>query len=745
MPHSIRDYYLNTNLTSGNYSSTSTSSSSSAAPTRAYTSSFNTTYSINPSTLPSYSYTNRFLQQHRAATAATPASSASARMSQYPPPQHQHYHSTTSGGPGSGYSSTYTGGGNSDRYNYSYSGHQMSSSGPGASGGTHSKTVCRMDCRYCSAVVCLRGMKAMLLADTTVELYSTDHPPGSVQLIDKDYTTSNCKCKIRDVACRVCGNVIGYHITQPCQQCLRAPNNGHFWMFHTEGVVGQERLSLDLAKLVQELVSFPHQAQHDRDPPSSRPEQRGPREGTTTTGNTTTTHTALEGQNRAASEAATSRQTSDSILQRQQQQALSRQRLLTTSPSPATPTPSAIQPTNTTALNNNSIPSTGTSIPATGQLHREAAADTSSNPPASFDSSQEPSSSSSPPPVPVGPSTESISTDLELEPPLYSAAAALAQLHIAMFLQPMKWEQLPHPDLDIDLDPGTMGGEPLFSTQWVELVKQSAETAAANMTLALDQEEETERFVQRMQLEDHMLDQLEGSEASEEQAQEQGDDDPELESESGVEAEAEAEAEADDEIEILGESEELARGMEIEELIDQVDSFGLAVTSPTTTDSTTTTTTRSAEDNKDEDPNDLDMDVDMDVDMDEDGEPRRGRRRVLEHRVQSAQPAEAPPPGQEGRPVSRRPTSVGRTSPSLSSPPSPSGARGPPENQSGRSTSRSSELTVQLSPESCPTIALASAMIAKAAASAAAADAASAANNLLFGRRSRRDYDTMCR
>jgi hypothetical protein len=121
-------------------------------------------------------------------------------MPQYPPPQYQYYSSTngnnnntasstasyapggyTSGGVG--YSSTYYGGGNSDRYNSSYSSHGIhNGNGHGPSStisGTQSKTVCRMDCRYCSAVVCLRGMKAMLLADTSVELYSTDHPPGS--------------------------------------------------------------------------------------------------------------------------------------------------------------------------------------------------------------------------------------------------------------------------------------------------------------------------------------------------------------------------------------------------------------------------------------------------------------------------------------------------------------------------------------------------------------------------------------
>ncbi|KAF9957735.1 Protein fam72a [Mortierella alpina] len=551
-----------------------------------------------------------------------------------------------------------------------------------------------------------------------------------VQLIDKDYTTSNCKCKIRDVACRVCGNVIGYHITQPCQQCLRAPNNGHFWMFHTEGVVGQERLSLDLAKLVQELVTFPHQAHNDREHPSARLEQGDRREGTTTH---QTTQTRIEATR--AAEAATSRQTSDSILQRQQQQTLSRQRLLTTSPSPATPTPSALQPTSASATSNPHAipPSTIASTPMTGSVQREAAAaaavNTSSDPSASTDSSPEQRS-------PIAPTTETPSPDMASEPPLYSAAAASAQLHVAMFLQPMKWEQLPHPDLDIDLDPGTMGGEPLFSTQWVELVKQSAETAAANMTLALDQEEETERFVQRMQLEDHMLDQLEGSEAGEDQALDQGDDMTELESETEVEVEVEVEVETA--VEVEGESEELARGMEIEELIDQVDSFGLAINSPTTTTTTTLAPTieSHAEDTKDEDQND-------DLDMDVDGEPTRGRRRALEHRMQSADLGEAPTPGEEDPTLSRGPASNGggRTPP-------PSNQSSAPENHSsGRSSSsaRLSESTEPLSAESCPTMALASAMVAKAAASAAAADAASAANNLLFGRRSRRDYDMMCR
>ncbi|KAL2915749.1 hypothetical protein HK105_204695 [Polyrhizophydium stewartii] len=74
-----------------------------------------------------------------------------------------------------------------------------------------------------------------------VELFSTDVPPFRVQLVDKDYMTRNCRCRIRDVACLGCGNVIGYHVTQPCERCLDSCNNGHFWMFLSEGVWAKER------------------------------------------------------------------------------------------------------------------------------------------------------------------------------------------------------------------------------------------------------------------------------------------------------------------------------------------------------------------------------------------------------------------------------------------------------------------------------------------------------------------------
>ena len=45
------------------------------------------------------------------------------------------------------------------------------------------KRVVELSCRYCGNVVCDRGMKAILLADTAVELYSTDLAPERYETI----------------------------------------------------------------------------------------------------------------------------------------------------------------------------------------------------------------------------------------------------------------------------------------------------------------------------------------------------------------------------------------------------------------------------------------------------------------------------------------------------------------------------------------------------------------------------------
>ncbi|XP_052057042.1 protein FAM72A isoform X1 [Apodemus sylvaticus] len=98
-------------------------------------------------------------------------------------------------------------------------------------------------CKFCKQVLSSRGMKAVLLADTDIDLYSTDIPPtNTVDFIGRCYFTGICKCKLKDIACLKCGNIVGYHVIVPCSSCLLSCNNGHFWMFHSQAVYGINRL-----------------------------------------------------------------------------------------------------------------------------------------------------------------------------------------------------------------------------------------------------------------------------------------------------------------------------------------------------------------------------------------------------------------------------------------------------------------------------------------------------------------------
>lgn len=105
------------------------------------------------------------------------------------------------------------------------------------------KIVYRLACAACSLPVTHRSMKAILLADTKVELFSTDipPPPTSTRLLEEDRQTQGCACRIRDTVCGRCGCLLGYHVSQPCERCLDARNNGHFWMFYSESVMSEER------------------------------------------------------------------------------------------------------------------------------------------------------------------------------------------------------------------------------------------------------------------------------------------------------------------------------------------------------------------------------------------------------------------------------------------------------------------------------------------------------------------------
>lgn len=56
-----------------------------------------------------------------------------------------------------------------------------------------SKPVCEISCVHCSSDICERGMRAVLLGDIKVELFSTDVAPTGVQLVFADYLTKSCR------------------------------------------------------------------------------------------------------------------------------------------------------------------------------------------------------------------------------------------------------------------------------------------------------------------------------------------------------------------------------------------------------------------------------------------------------------------------------------------------------------------------------------------------------------------------
>lgn len=105
------------------------------------------------------------------------------------------------------------------------------------------KTVYMLSCRGCSATLCKRAMKAVLLGDTRIELFSTDVNPGNdnIALISEPYLTNSCQCSIRDIACVNCGNCVGYHVAEACESCLQANNNAHYYIFSVDEVTHKER------------------------------------------------------------------------------------------------------------------------------------------------------------------------------------------------------------------------------------------------------------------------------------------------------------------------------------------------------------------------------------------------------------------------------------------------------------------------------------------------------------------------
>ena len=62
------------------------------------------------------------------------------------------------------------------------------------------------------------------------------------------------------------GNVVGYHVKQPCVPCLQSQNNGHYWMFYRSSVIPGSRLTKegnDRNKLEWAIQGLRGTSEHD--------------------------------------------------------------------------------------------------------------------------------------------------------------------------------------------------------------------------------------------------------------------------------------------------------------------------------------------------------------------------------------------------------------------------------------------------------------------------------------------------
>lgn len=95
-----------------------------------------------------------------------------------------------------------------------------------------------LSCVECRTALVSLGYKSSLLSNGKINVYSTNIYSIKIREVYDYFATKNCCCTIIDVACTSCGNIIGYHVVQPCRQCLNSDTNGNMWIFCETRVVG---------------------------------------------------------------------------------------------------------------------------------------------------------------------------------------------------------------------------------------------------------------------------------------------------------------------------------------------------------------------------------------------------------------------------------------------------------------------------------------------------------------------------
>lgn len=99
-----------------------------------------------------------------------------------------------------------------------------------------------INCRNCSSLLSRKAMKSVLLSNSRVRLFSSNHPTLNVKPLKCTYVTRSCECIISNIKCRTCHSLVGYMIVIPCGLCLRDKNNGHHWMFDLSAITSSIRI-----------------------------------------------------------------------------------------------------------------------------------------------------------------------------------------------------------------------------------------------------------------------------------------------------------------------------------------------------------------------------------------------------------------------------------------------------------------------------------------------------------------------
>ena len=126
--------------------------------------------------------------------------------------------------------------------------------------GSDDSGVWSLTCAKCSGHITRRGQRVRLIADGVTTMYSTDLVTVTMEDRGRLRSHEACGCEIRDIFCSHCHTPLGYHVLEPCADCREGGNNGQYYMFRPDAVLG-ERRALESRRRMQDSPADPWRTQ----------------------------------------------------------------------------------------------------------------------------------------------------------------------------------------------------------------------------------------------------------------------------------------------------------------------------------------------------------------------------------------------------------------------------------------------------------------------------------------------------